>query len=494
MAPMLHAMEVERARMYTRRSFLKAGAGIGTACLIPRLAQADEISSINGLLDVSLEASEEWVILGGRSARLYTYNRRAQAPRLVARPGDTVRLRLTNRLQESTNLHYHGLHVSPGGTADNVLLRVPPGATQNYEFQIPADHPGGTYWYHPHIHPNTTRQVSRGLAGVFVIRGELDRMAPFATMPEHFLVLQDFRLDPSGYLTEPSMMERMQGREGNFVTVWGEVNPTIPIPAGGWVRLRVLNASASRYYRLSIEQHTMYRIATDGGVVPAPELLTELLLTPGERAELAVRGQQGSGAYRLLSLPYDRHSGEMMGGGMMGCGMMGGGMMGGGRMGGMMGGATPSSQLTLATLRYQGSVAPYGLPAQLGRVDALAAPALPPRRITLGQGMRMSFTINGRAFDHNGVDVRAKLGTIEDWEFVNATGMDHPMHIHTNPFQVFDGSGTPIPAWKDVVNVRANSRVRVRTRFADYAGLSVFHCHILDHEDLGMMATLRLNA
>ena len=475
--------------MYTRRSFLKTGAGIGTACLIPRLAQADEISSINSLLDVSLEASEEWVILGGRSARLYTYNRSAQAPRLIAKPGDTVRLRLTNRLQEATNLHYHGLHVSPGGTADNVFLRVSPGATQNYEFQIPADHPGGTYWYHPHIHPNTARQVSRGLAGVFVIRGEFDRMAPFAPMPEHFLVLQDFRLDASGYLTEPSMMERMQGREGNFVTVSGEVNPTIPIPAGGWVRLRVLNASASRYYRLSVEQHTMYRIATDGGVVPAPEPLTELLLTPGERAELAVQGQRGSGAYRLLSLPYDRHSGEMMGGG-----MMGGGMMGGGRMGGMMGGATPSSQLTLATLRYQGSVAPYGLPAQLGRVDALPAPALPLRRITLGRGMRMSFTINGRTFDHNRVDVRAKLGTIEDWEFVNATGMDHPMHIHTNPFQVLDASGTPMPAWKDVVNVRANSRVRVRSRFADYTGPSVFHCHILDHEDLGMMATLQLNA
>lgn len=280
----------------------------------------------------------------------------------------------------------------------------------------------------------------------------------------------------------------MQGREGNFVTVSGEVNPTIPIPAGGWVRLRVLNASASRYYRLSVEQHTMYRIATDGGVVPAPEPLSELLLTPGERVELAVQGQRGSGAYRLLSLPYDRHSGEMMGGG-----MMGGGMMGGGRMGGMMGGSTPSSQLTLATLRYQDSAVPYGLPAQLGLVDALPAPALPLRRITLGHGMRMSFIINGRTFDHSRIDVRAKLGTVEDWEFVNATGMDHPMHIHTNAFQVLDASGTPIAAWKDVVNVRANSRVRVRSRFADHAGLSVSHCHILDHEDLGMMATLQLN-
>jgi FtsP/CotA-like multicopper oxidase with cupredoxin domain len=248
--------------------------------------------------------------------------------------------------------------------------------------------------------------------------------------------------------------------------------------------LRVLNASPSRYYRLSIEQHTMYRIATDGGAVPSPEPLTELLLTPGERVDLAVQGERGSGTYRLLSLPYERHRGEMMRGGMMHGGMMGGGMMGG---------TAPSTQLTLATLRYQGSATPSDLPAQLVAVDAIPAPTLPVRRVTLGQGMRMMLTINGRRFDHNRVDVRAQLGTVEDWEFVNATGMDHPMHVHTNPFQVLDTSGRPVRAWKDTVNVRANSRVRIRTRFADYAGLSVFHCHILDHEDLGMMATLQLN-
>ncbi len=156
----------------------------------------------------------------------------SQAPRLIANPGDTVRLRLTNRLQEATNLHYHGLHISPGGAADNIFLRVEPGATQLYEFEVPSSHPGGTYWYHPHIHPETARQVSRGLAGLFVIRGELDRMAPFAAMPEHFLVLQDFRLEDSGYITEPSMMERMQGSEGRFITVSGQVNPSFQYRPG----------------------------------------------------------------------------------------------------------------------------------------------------------------------------------------------------------------------------------------------------------------------
>jgi FtsP/CotA-like multicopper oxidase with cupredoxin domain len=303
-------------------------------------------------------------------------------------------------------------------------------------------------------------------------------MVPFATMPEHFIVLQDFRLDSSGYIAEPSMMERMQGREGNFVSVSGQMNPTIPIAAGGWLRLRVLNASVSRYYRLAMDQHTMYRIATDGGAAPRPEPVSELLLAPGERVEVAVPGERGTGTYRLLSLPYDRLGGGMMGGGMMGRGMMGG--------------TPPSSQLTLATLRYEGAVMPVPLPAELRAIDPLPAPALPLRTMTLGHGMRMSFTINGRPFDHHRIDARATLGTVEDWEFVNATGMDHPMHVHTNPFQVLDSSGSPIREWKDVVNVRANSRVRVRSRFTDHAGLSVFHCHILDHEDLGMMATLQL--
>ncbi len=460
--------------MRTRRNFIRSSAAFTAGLLsLQRRARADELTSGNGLLDASLEAAESWVVVGERSAKLYTYNGQAQAPRLIANAGDTVRLRLTNLLGENTNLHYHGLHIPPSGSADDVFVSVEPGESRTYEFQIPTAHPGGLFWYHPHVHGNTARQVARGLAGLFVIRGELDSIPEIAAMPEHFLVLQDFRLDASGYISEPGMMERIQGREGQFVTVSGEIDPAIEIAAGGWVRLRLLNASASRYYRISIEQHTMWQLASDGGALPSPEPVTEFLLVPGGRADVAVQGERGAGAYRILSLAYDRHNGGMMGG--------------------MMGGGSASAQLTLATLSYAGQATQVALPDQLVGAGALPSPALPIRQITLGQGMRMAFTINGRSFDHGRIDFRAAIGTVQDWEFVNTTGMDHPMHVHTNPFQVVSASGDVVRAWRDTVNVPANSRVRVRTRFSDFTGLTVLHCHILDHEDLGMMATLQLD-
>ena len=420
------------------------------------------------------------MMIGGRSAQLYTYNGLAQAPRLVVKPGDAVRLRLENRLAQTTNLHYHGLHIPPSGNADNSFLRIPPGETQTYEFQIPADHPAGTYWYHPHAHPNAADQVSRGLAGVLLVRGGLDDIAAIAAMPERILVLQDFRLNLNGEIANPSMMERMQGREGNFITISGEVNPTIPISPNGWIRLRILNASASRYFRLHIEGHPMFLLAVDGGALPSPQVLSEVLLTPGERVEVAVYGERAAGSFRIVSLPYDRHSGEDIGG----------------MMGGMMGRGTTAAQpsaLPLAGLLYEGTaVHSDDLPNQLIAVEPLPPSDLPVRHITLGQGMHMTFTINGKAFNERRIDVSEQVGTIADWEFINNTGMDHPMHIHTNSFQVLDGAGSAVPAWKDTVNVRANSRIQVRSRFEDYTGLSVFHCHILDHEDLGMMATLQL--
>ena len=114
----------------------------------------------------------------------------------------------------------------------------------------------------------------------------------------------------------------------------------------------------------------------------------------------------------------------------------------------------------------------------------------------MGMGMMggggMNFSINGRTFNPNRVDTRVRLGSVEEWEFVNATMMDHPMHVHTNPFQVVGSDGLPVRAWKDVALVRANSRVRVRTAFREFTGKAMYHCHILDHEDLGMMGVLEI--
>jgi FtsP/CotA-like multicopper oxidase with cupredoxin domain len=463
---------------------------------------APVIVSINGLLDVALVARASPITLAGRAASLLSYNGQIPAPRLEARPGDTVRIRLTNQLAELTNLHYHGLHVPSTGNADNIFLSVPPGENLTYEFTLPKNHLAGTFYYHPHHHQHVAEQVFAGLGGIFVVRGDLDEIPEVKAAQEQFLFFKDFALDVNGRVPTPGHMQLMRGREGTIVTVNGQVNPMLTVPKGGLLRLRMINASTSRFYRLKLEQHPFYLIATDGGAIAEPVELPELLLSPGERAEVLVRGDREPGQYRLLNLPYNR-------GGM---GMMGGAGMG---MGGMHGNAqapTANPQL-LATLTYQGSVAPLPLPQQLLQVETLPSPSQT-RRIELsmsmgmmegmgsgmsrGRGMGMKFTFNGKTFDPQRVDIQTRLGSIEDWELVNIDpdGMDHPFHLHVNPFQIVSRNGQPeaYRAWKDTVLVRGQETVRIRIPFRDFAGKTVYHCHILDHEDLGMMGMVEMQA
>ena len=457
-----------------RRNFLKAAGG----AFAPVLRAAPQANT--GLIEVELEAEQKWIEVGGRSAHLMGFNGQVPGPVVEARPGDHVRIHFRNSLSEPTNLHYHGLHVSPIGNADNSFLEIASGESLTYEFDLPASHPGVTSWYHPHMHESVARQVSRGMAGVFIVRGELDQIPEIADAPEAVLVLQDFGLAGNGLPLEPGLMERMTGREGDLVTVNGQVNPPVRIQRDGWIRLRILNASSSRFYRLQLEEHPLYLIASDGGALPAPEQRDDILLTPGERIEVMVRGERPEGKYRLLSLPYNRSG------------------MGMGMMGGM--GSTTFRTIVLATVVYEGQAErTWSLPQQLVRVDPLPAPSVR-RSFLLGQGMGMgmmggggmTFTINGRTFNPNRIDTRVALDSVEEWEFINPTKMDHPMHVHTNPFQVLGSNGSPIRAWKDVVLVRANSRIRVRTAFRDYTGKAMYHCHILDHEDLGMMGVLEI--
>jgi FtsP/CotA-like multicopper oxidase with cupredoxin domain len=226
----------------------------------------------------------------------------------------------------------------------------------------------------------------------------------------------------------------------------------------------VLNACASRYFLLTIQKHPMYLIATDGGPIPAPVAHDKLLVLPGQRIDVLVKGSLGTGSYALQALPYNR--------------------------GGMMGGDT--STQTLAKVTYQGRSAQiWNIPSQVGSVSPLPTPAMG-RSFTLGQGRMMSFLINGRTFDPNRIDTAVSLGGVEDWDYINQTSMDHPMHLHVNPFQVIGPNGQPELAWRDTVNVPAGGRVRVRAQFADFPGETVQHCHILDHEDMGMMGTVNM--
>ena len=478
-----------------RRQVLGLGlAGLGTAVVGPLLwdrlqhsaaraqpAGAARLASRGGVADLELVASATPGTLPGGPATLLTYNGRSPGPLLEVNAGDQVRLRLRNDLQEPTNLHFHGLHIPPTGTGDNVFLTVPPGGSTTYAFKLAADHPAGLFYVHPHHHGHSADQVFGGLGGALVVRGDLDRIPEVGAASESVLVLKDFA-SASGQ--EAAMgVGRMLGREGPLLTVNGELNPALAIPSGGLLRLRLLNASNARIYRLALEGHRLVLITTDGGAIATPEALDELLLAPGERADVLVQGNQTPGSYRLLNLPYQR-SGHM----------------------GM--GQVADAPQTLATLNYAGSVATLPLPTTLIPVPALPQPERT-RRFSLahamGMGMGgmqhgmggggMGFVINGQPFDPDRIDTRVSLGSTEDWLIVNDDVMDHPFHLHVNPFQVISRAGRPEAQrrWKDTVLVKAGEEVRIRVAFRDFTGRTVYHCHNLDHEDLGLMGVLMID-
>ncbi|KEF40663.1 MAG: multicopper oxidase [Cyanobium sp. CACIAM 14] len=489
-----------------RRQVLGLGfAALGTAMAAPALWRrlprfdalaeptgAATLASHGGVADLELVAQSSAGTLPGGPREVLTYNGRSPGPLLEVKAGDEVRLRLRNRLDQPTNLHFHGLHIPPTGTGDNVFLTVPPGGTTDYAFRLAKDHPAGLFYVHPHQHGLSADQVFGGLGGALVVRGDLDRIPEVAAARESVLVLKDYA-STSG--EEAAMgVGRMLGREGPLLTVNGTINPELPVASGGLLRLRLLNASNARIYRLALEGHPLVLIATDGRAIGTPEPLEELLLAPGERADVLVQGNQSPGTYRLLTLPY-RRSGHM--------------------------GIADADQVpqTLATLRYAGTVAPLPLPTTLIPVPVLPEPERT-RRFVLGHamemggmggmkyamggmggggtgmgGMGMGFQINGQAFEPDRIDTRVRLGSTEDWLLVNDDVMDHPFHLHVNPFQVISRAGRPESQrrWKDTVLVRAGEEVRIRVAFRDFPGRTVYHCHNLDHEDLGLMGVLQID-
>ena len=462
-----------------RRHFLSVVAMAISAPLFAQCARrTHRIISQDGLLELSLTAQTRTQTLAGQQTKLLTYNGQVPGSVLEARAGDTVRLTLVNRLETPTNLHYHGLHISP--QIDDVFREVAPGERYTYEFQIPANHPAVTAWYHPHYHLDVARQVFGGLAGPLIVRGDLDEVPELQQANEAVLVLQDFepRLGP------PHALGKKWGREGSLLLANGQRNPVLPLPQNGLLRLRLINASASRIYQLQLRDHPWLLIATDRGAIATPTRLDTLKLSPGERVELLISGQQDPGDYQIISLPYDRGISAMVE-------SLGDSVK-------QMPGVVQPTQTILATVRYQPSdyAEPLPLPQQLIAVDPLPAPTTT-REFVLNHGIGAGangFIINNQSFNMNRVDTRVRLNQVEDWRIVNQASIDHPFHLHTNRFQVIERNGQPeeILAWKDTVSLKGYETVVIRVRFEDFVGRTVYHCHILDHEDQGMMGIVEI--
>jgi FtsP/CotA-like multicopper oxidase with cupredoxin domain len=327
-------------------------------------------------------------------------------------------------------------------------------------------------------------QVAAGLAGAIVIVDDIDDIDEIAGSAERIWILSDPPITDGPAALEPGPMDRMAGRQGETILVNGIERPNVTAEAGVLERWRIVNASASRYYRLALDDHPLHTIASDGGRLNAPVSVEDVLLAPGERVELLVT-PSAAGTFALRSLRYDRGS-VGMGGGMMGRDSL------------------ADREVVLATLTVIGNDKPADLPSSLLDADDLTLPTpVASRVLELGMGMggammgggmgeMMSFTIDGKTFDPDRTDIRVAEGTVEEWEIRNTSLMDHPFHLHVWPFLVADGpSGT---GWKDTINVPAGESVRILVPFTGLIGRTVYHCHILDHEDLGMMGVIDVSS
>jgi FtsP/CotA-like multicopper oxidase with cupredoxin domain len=454
------------------------------------------------------------VVLSGNPAVLQAIPSSYLGPILRVRRGQKLRVRLRNRLQEPTTIHWHGLHV-PSRMDGHPRDAISPGESYTYDFEI--KNRAGTYWFHPHPHGRTGFQVYAGLAGLLIVSDEEEEVANLPSGEfEIPLIIQDRSFDRDNqlvYISTP--MDQMSGFLGDRILVNGRPDFTLNAATRAY-RLRLLNGSNSRVYKLAWEDRTpMMVLATDGGLLERPAKRDYVFLAPGERIELWAdfSNLPVGGELRLKSLAFSGAESGMMG--------MMGGMMGRGMMRGMMQASSfpQGTEFTVLRVRIDRAVkANADLPATLSRVDRYrleqAENSHSPRTFEIGMRGMMAWGINGRTFEMEGVarEEIVKLGALEAWEFVNAAGgmgaMVHPMHIHGVQFQVVSRQMDPAlqqewnavragyvdEGWKDTVLLWPGERVRLLMKFEDFPGLFLYHCHNLEHEDSGLMRNYRIEA
>lgn len=428
---------------------------------------------------------------------ILAYNGMSPGPLIEVTEGDRVEIEFANDIAgEDSTIHWHGMPV-PADQDGNPMDPVRSGGKRSYAFDLPQGS-AASYWYHPHPHGKTAEQVYRGLAGAFVVRPKVDPIP--VEYGDTMLMFTDLRLAADGTMPASTMVDQMNGRVGDHVLINGQKNPSLAMKLGERRRLRLYNATNARFLRLTFENAVMVVVGSDGGLLEAPVSVDEILLTPAERTELVVTFEKPGQAI-LRTLDYDR------------------GWMGPGR----------PADAGLALLTAQVSQTPADpvppLPEKLRSIAPLGHPAVTRRfvlteamgmgggtsmathKMPMGSGgmamgageMKMAFLINDAVFDMNRTDVVSRAGDVELWEVVNLADMDHPFHVHGTQFQVIeserDGKLTKpaYMAWKDTVNVARGETVRILLR-QDRPGPRMYHCHILEHEQLGMMGIVDVRA
>lgn len=413
---------------------------------------------------------------GGLDGPGWLLNGALPSPTLRLRRGDTFRATLLNQLPQDCILHWHG--VTPPEAMDG-HPRLAVGDGESYEYQYTMDQRAATYWYHPHTHLHTAEQTYRGMAGLLLVTDDeedaLDLPSGDREIP---LVVQDRRVDTSGVpYYEPVGPDLMAGYMGSEAFVNGTRRPYLEVESALY-RFRLLNGSNARIFRIARgDGGPMVLIGNDGGFIDAPRSVEWVDVAPAERIDFLVDLSEAAVGDRIMlrSLPFSIPGGA--------------GLMGGSNLQG--------EPLDVLELRVTGSPQeqasiPGGLPA---------VPAPDPAESVRERTFRFrsefaDHTINGLSFDIDRIDERVPFGDTEIWSFVNESMLPHPVHLHATQFKILSrtgGRGRVMP-WeegiKDTVLIMPLETVRVAVRFSAYRGLFLFHCHNLEHEDIGMMLNI----
>jgi FtsP/CotA-like multicopper oxidase with cupredoxin domain len=512
------------------------------------LQNPPDIVSRNGVLTTDLVAQytdPNTLSIGGCPLHLRTYGGKLVGPTLRAKPGDVLDIRLDNQLpiqspdqiqaqfeQEShnahlgmfpaefntTNLHTHGLHVSPSGNSDNVLLRIPSQTTFPYEIKVPGNHPAGTFWYHAHAHGSTAIQVGSGMAGALILEDDPAHIPPAlreANKDEKILVLETILYNRNGELDQitalfPSPGKPNECSQPDNVDTWlcskrrvminGQITPVISMRPGEVQRWRIIDAAFRQSFELRLEGHPLHEIALDGlylgHIDNWPEGST-IELQPGYRSDVLVQASRAPGTYRLISGPAPATR--------------------------ALDAVVPTGEEVIALVKVEGEPMNMTLPTDAEMAALAPFPGLDLRKSANGvqevvfklgadleQG-RNYFQVNYEPFDES-QSRKVVLGATEQWSLTTVGDppanngippLPHVFHIHVNPFEMVrkDPAGADELVWKDTVLVPTavganrqpiSQRVDVYTRYTDYIGKFVLHCHILDHEDLGMMEVVEV--
>ena len=404
----------------------------------------------------------------GKPAETWGVNGAYLGPTLRATRGDRIAVRVRNTLAETTTIHWHGMHL-PAAADGGPHQPIEPGELWAPAWEI--DQPAATLWYHPHPHGRTADHVYRGLAGMFILD---DPQSARLGLPDEYgvndvpLIVQDKRLHDDGSLDFSQALISPVGRLGDEILVNGTHSPYVEIRHER-VRLRLLNASNARVFDVGfVDGREFQLIATDAGLLDAPQHLSRVQLSPGERAELVAAFEPGE---RVVLRSFEPD---------LGAGFFNERFAGG------------DDRFDLLELRAARElVGAPEVPARLGTAPPLDADAAArTRRFELSGNTR----INGKRMDLGRIDEVATVGATEIWEVRNAAGTPHSFHVHDVRFRVVEYAGEPPPphlrGFKDTVYVPPGKTVRFVVRFSDYADPDLpymFHCHVLQHEDRGMM-------